>query len=143
VEVNGGVAQGLLLAGDSRRFPSVLVVELRSPVTTLLLYGASKLWRTAVPLDLVGDDAMIGLFGARMYFSLDRGDSLVLNGWDAELIDILLWPAVKPRSAAASGILDGQLRVRAGVRDALRRQRPSDLARHGQRARSLARLHPP
>jgi hypothetical protein len=115
VEFNGGVAQGVLLAGDSRRFPSVLVAEARSPVTTLLLYGASKLWRTGVPLDLLGDDATIGLFGARLYFSLDR-DYLVLNGWDAELVDILLWPAVKPRSAAAAGILDGQLRVRAGVR---------------------------
>jgi hypothetical protein len=119
IELNGGVAQGLLMAGpgDSAadRFPSVAVVEVRSPISTLLLYGTGWLWKTGGPINLVGTDTSFGIFGGRLYYSL-ANERLRLTGWDAEVMDIMFGKQDTPRTASRSGLIDPEGRLRVGFR---------------------------
>ncbi|MEO7037183.1 MAG: hypothetical protein ABI548_24735 [Polyangiaceae bacterium] len=119
IEVNGGVAQGLLVAGQAdraaNRFPSVAVFEVRSPISTLLLYGTGWLWKTGGPINLVGTDTSFGIFGGRLYYSL-ANEQLRLTGWDVEIMDIMFGKQDIPRSASRSGLIDPEGRLRLGFR---------------------------
>jgi len=121
IEVNGGVAQGLLMAGQgdgpAERFPSVAIVEVRSPISTLLLYGIGLGWRTGDPINFVGTDTAVGIFGGRLYYSL-ANERLKLTGWDVEVVDIMFGKQDEPRTASRSGLIDPEGRIRIGFRSA-------------------------
>lgn len=115
VELNAGVSVGYLVAGQGPTFRTLGVTELRVPLTTGFCYLAGWLFRTRAPLSLVGDRFAIGLFGARAYWALDA-EGTRINGWDAEVINIVLGSGGQATAAAQSGLLDNELRFRVGVR---------------------------
>jgi hypothetical protein len=112
-ELNAGFAQGILQGNNQPHFPSLLVAELRIPVTTLALYGIGALWHSRTPLNLLGAEMSTGLMGARAYWS--TADRPQLVGWDAEVLNWSLG-AANAEGAASAGLLDMELRVRLGVR---------------------------
>lgn len=114
-EGNIGVAQGYYLAGSTEPFRTLGVVELRSPVTAIVLYGAAALLRSRLPLELLGDKTSVGLFGARAYWAIEP-QRLLLTGWDAEVINVYLGTPGSS-DASLSGITSSELRVRVGCRD--------------------------
>ncbi len=115
VELNAGVTVGYLVAGPGQTFRTLGVTELRVPLTTGFLYLAGWLFKTRAPLSLVGDRFSVGLFGARAYWALD-GEGTRLNGWDAEVVNVVLGNGGQATAAAQSGLLDNELRFRVGVR---------------------------
>jgi len=121
IEVNGGVAQGLLMAGHgdgpAERFPSVAILEVRSPISTLFLYGLGWAWCTGDPINFVGTDTTFGIFGGRLYYSL-ANEHLKLTGWDVEVVDLMFGKQDTPRTAARSGLIDPEGRIRIGFRSA-------------------------
>lgn len=114
-ELNAGVAQGVTVAGEADRFRSLGVLEVRAPVTTLLLYGIASTFRSAVPLRILGRDFTFGLLGGRAYW-LFAGDRPRLNGWDLEIFNFLLSPSESPRPEASADLLESEGRVRIGWR---------------------------
>lgn len=114
-ELNAGIAEGVTLAGPADRFRSVAVLELRAPVTTLMLYGIAALFHSGRPLDILGEDVTVGFLGARAYFSLNPGQA-VFTGWDVEVINVLLDRSELPHEASKNGILDTEGRLRVGFR---------------------------
>jgi hypothetical protein len=114
-ELNGGFAEGVTLAGPADRYRSIAIVELRAPLTTLMIYGVSALFHSGRPLDLVGENVTFGFLGARAYFSLNP-DQAVFTGWDVEVMNVLLDRNELPHQASKNGILDTEGRLRLGVR---------------------------
>lgn len=114
-ELNAGVAEGLMLAGQGPRFRSLAIAELRLPVTTGILYAAGAYGNTRKSLMAVGQTLSFGILGGRGYFAID-GNKPLFTGWDLEILSLLLGGSGEVTLAARSGLLDPELRMRAGWR---------------------------
>jgi len=112
-EANAGFAQGFVQGGEQPAMPSLLVAEVRIPITTLAFYGLGRLWQSRGPLGVVGDGWSLGLMGSRAYWSTEDQPRIV--GWDAEILNIGLGGATSGGSAV-SGVLDAEVRARIGTR---------------------------
>jgi hypothetical protein len=113
-EINAGLGQGIALVNGTHQFPAMVVVEARAPLTTLLLYGAGKLWKSRVPLSILGEGFSAGFFGLRAYWSTNSGSPLI-NAWDVEVVNMLLKRS-PVTSTGALGFLDTEGRLRVGAR---------------------------
>ena len=114
LEINSGIGEGVALTNGTHEFPTVVVAEVRSPITTLAIYGLGALWRSRAPLSLLGDGLSVGIFGARAYWTLNAGRPLI-NAWDVEVVNVLLKRS-SSIGAGPTGFLDTEGRLRVGAR---------------------------
>jgi hypothetical protein len=109
----GAFFEPLLGNDDKERFTMGLVVEVRLPITTLLVAGTAYLWTSRLPTELLFNPFRLGLFGARVFWRT-TGKSLQLRGWDIEVADIRLSAADERVSPSRSNVTDTELRFYLG-----------------------------
>lgn len=114
IEANAGAffspRLGIVKSG---RIESGVVVEVRMPITTLLLMGAAYIWRSKTPMTLVDYGCRFGVFGSRMFF-YTSDERLQTRGWDLEVLDIRLNSADERIFASRANATDTELRFHLG-----------------------------